>query len=553
MTSLDWIVLLAFFALVVAVSLAASRGERTRADYFLAGRSLPWWLVGFSLIASNISTEQFVGMTGQAARAGLAVASYELLAAPALVLVAWVLLPRFLRAGLYTIPEFLEYRFDRATRSLLAALMAVFFVVTVLSAVLYSGATFLSSVLDVPGVLERNGLASPERAESRAFLLSVWTIALIATVYTVIGGLKAVVWSDLLQGAALLAGGALVLWLALDALAQGGGVLAGWRRFVEEQGDRLHLVRPWNDPDVPSLSLVTGLWIPVLFYWGLNQFITQRVLAAGSLREGQKGIFFAAAVKLLMPMFVVLPGMLAVSLLGPALAAAHPDQAYPLLLRELLAPGLLGFLLAAIAGAVMSTFNSGLNSAATVIVLDLYAVHVAPGLSEAQAVRIGRIATLLLALLACLWTPVIQAFEGVFGYIQELWGFVSAPTCAVFFAGLCWPRLPARAARTALILGPLLYALSRAPAWAWSAAEARALGALPALLHRYASLAFLYHLFILFVLLTAGLWLWSRLDPLPAPVRLPDRSQVDLTPWRFSRAAGLALLLATAAIYAAWW
>jgi solute:Na+ symporter, SSS family len=553
MTTLDLLVLIGFFAVVIAVSLAASRGERTRADYFLASRGLSWWLVGFSLIASNISTEQFVGMTGSAARAGLAVASYELLAAPALVLVAWILLPRFLRAGLFTIPEFLEYRYDRATRTILAALMAVFFVLTVLSTVLYSGATFFSGILDLPQRLTEWGWAEGPAAADLAFTLNVWLIGAIATVYTVIGGLKAVVWSDLVQGGMLLLGGALVLFLALDRMAGSGTWLEAWQGFAAANADRLHLVRPWNDPDVPSLSLVTGLWIPVMFYWGLNQFITQRVLAAGSLAEGQKGIFFAAAIKLLLPLIVVLPGMMAVTILGERLPADQADQAYPLLLRELLGPGLLGLMLAAIGGAVMSTFNSGLNSAATVVVLDLYGNHVAPHMSETQAVRVGRWTTLLLAILACLWTPVIRSFEGVFSYIQELWGFVSAPTCAVFFAGLVWPRTPARAARWALLLGPCLYGLSRAPSWFLTTAEAEAKGTLWSNLHAYSSLAFLYHMFILFLLLSSGLWLWSRLAPLAAPVTLPDRAAVPLAPWRYSTAVGCSLLFLTLAIYCWWW
>ncbi len=223
MTTLDFVVLFAFLAIVAVVSVAASRQENDRADYFLAGRSLPWWLIGFSLIASNISTEQFVGMTGTASRAGLAVASYEWLAAPALVFVAWWLLPRFLRAGIMTIPEFLEYRFDRATRSILAGLMAVFFVFTVLATVLYSGSTFLSGVLDLPGLFARHFDLTPQTAESVAFYTGVWGIGLFAGVYTVLGGLKAVVWSDLLQGAALLAGGLTVALLALAELGQGQG------------------------------------------------------------------------------------------------------------------------------------------------------------------------------------------------------------------------------------------------------------------------------------------------------------------------------------------
>lgn len=550
MTTLDFVVLFAFLAIVAVVSVAASRQENDRADYFLAGRSLPWWLIGFSLIASNISTEQFVGMTGTASRAGLAVASYEWLAAPALVFVAWWLLPRFLRAGIMTIPEFLEYRFDRATRSILAGLMAVFFVFTVLATVLYSGSTFLSGVLDLPGLFARHFDLTPQAAESVAFYTGVWGIGLFAGVYTVLGGLKAVVWSDLLQGAALLAGGLTVALLALAELGQGQGIVAGWHAFTTANADRLHVIRPWNDPDVPSLSLVTGLWIPVMFYWGLNQFITQRTLAAGSLAEGQKGIFFAALIKLSLPLMVAMPGMMAVQILGADQAG---DGAYPALLRHLLGPGMFGLMLAAITGSILSTFNSGLNSAATVVTLDLYGTYVEPAMSEKRAVRVGQIATVVLGVASCLWAPIIRSFDGVFGYIQELWGFVSAPTCAVFFAGLLFRRLPAGAAKTALFVGPLLYLVSRTPAWLLTAEEAAERGGLVAALRAYAGMSFLYHMFVLFLVLVAGLALWARLRPLPTEWTLPDRAMVDVRPHPRAKLYGALVLAATAAIYAWFW
>lgn len=553
MTALDVSLFLLFLVVVAGVSIAASRGERTRADYFLAGRGLSWWLIGFSLIASNISTEHFVGMTGNAARSGLAVASYEWLAAPALVFVAWWLLPLFLRAGIYTIPEYLEYRYDRATRSILASLMVLFFVLTVLATVLYSGATFLCSVLDLPHILsERFGLEEAT-ADLVAFQIGVFGIGIGAGVYTVLGGLKAVVWSDLLQGSALLIGGAMVTVLGFLALGDGSGLSAGYARFVETNGEKLHVVRPWNDPEVPSLTLVTGLWIPVMFYWGLNQFIMQRTLAAGSLSEGQKGLLFAAAIKLLLPWIVVVPGMLAVNILGERLDPSQYDQAYPILLRELLPAGLLGLMMAAITGSVMSTFNSGLNSAATIVSLDLWSIYVDRNLSEEGAVRVGRVTTVILAVAACLWAPMIRSFDGVFVYIQEFWGFVSAPTCAVFFAGLLFPRVPAFSARAALLVGPLLYLVSRAPSWAWSAEEAEALGGPVRALHAYASLPFLHHMFILFVVLVAGMLLCGRLFPLSAARPLPNRPAVELKSMPRLRLFGIGIILLTLGHYILFW
>ena len=548
---IDLWIFLGALILVAVVSIIASRGESTRTQYFLAGRKLTWWLIGFSLIASNISTEHFVGMTGNAAKSGLAVASYEWLAVPALILVAWWLLPAFLRAGIFTIPEYLEYRYDRATRSILAVLMVVFFVLTVLATVLYGGALFLMSVFELDRHLAEAWELTPERAESVAFMLCVWGIGLAAGVYTIIGGLGAVVWSDLIQGSALLIGGVLVFILALFALGEGEGALAGWRNFSTTNAESLHVVRSWNDPEIPSLSLATGLWIPVLFYWGLNQFIVQRTLASGSLAEGQKGILFAAAIKLLLPFLVVIPGMMAVQILGEQFDPTKPDQAYPAMIRELLPVGVLGVMLAAVAGAVLSTFNSGLNSAATVFTLDLWGTHVQPGMSDRSAVRVGRITTTVLAIAACLWAPVIHGFDGVFNYIQELWGFVSAPTCAVFFVGLLFLRVPAGAARTALILGPLLYLFSRSPTWLMKEESATA-GGLTQALYTYASMSFLYHMFIIFIVLCALMLGWGALAP-GEERPLPRNAVVDMQPMRGLHVGSMALLLSVGALYLIFW
>jgi SSS family solute:Na+ symporter len=207
----------------------------------------------------------------------------------------------------------------------------------------------------------------------------------------------------------------------------------------------------------------------------------------------------------------------------------------------------------AITGAVLSTFNSGLNSAATLVTLDLWAVHVNPRLSEAGSVRLGRIVTCVLAVAACLWAPLIKSFDGVFDYIQEFWGFVSAPTCAVFFVGLRWRRVPASAARLALVAGPLLYLASRAPVWIWSAEEAQAAGGAIAAVHAYASMSFLYHMFVLFLVLVALMLASGRARPLPAPVELPERAEVDLTPFRGARLAGGLVLAATATLYLLFW
>ena len=317
---IDVVIFVAFIASVVAVGLWKSReadGEKDVQDYFLAGRGLTWWLVGFSLIAANISTEQFVGMSGAAAsHVGLAIASYEWLAAVTLTVVAFAFLPYFLRAGIYTMPEFLEYRFNSAARFVMA-LMTVLIYLLLLGAVTYSGA------LTVQTIGARFG------TEIDLLLPSAF-IALIAMIYVVAGGLKASVWADLLQGTALIIGGAIVMWIAFSALseAESAATIVDGKvtveqldaekgalgRFMDLNSRQLNMFLPMSDNVLPWTALLLGVWIPNFYYWGLNQYITQRTLGSSSLAEGQKGIVFAAYLKLLIPFVVVIPGILAFNL-----------------------------------------------------------------------------------------------------------------------------------------------------------------------------------------------------------------------------------------------
>ena len=327
---------------VIALGIWKSRdedtsGENGASDYFLAGRGLTWWLVGFSLIAANISTEQFVGMSGSSANwLGMAIASYEWMAAVTLIFVAFWFLPKFLKAGLYTIPEFLEYRFDGVARLAMAipAIVTLVFVTT--SSVIFSGGKFVSEYYNEVPIL--NNLT-----------YVCWMIAIFAAVYVFIGGLKACAWTDLIWGAALIVGGAIVMFLAFDVLADKPAeelfltkvansdatveqinAASSWERFMllndgvdgeavavngpNGSGGKVHMVRPKEDSDIPWTALLIGLWIPNFFYWGLNQYIVQRTLGSKSLAEGQKGIVFAATLKLLIPFLVVIPGILAFNL-----------------------------------------------------------------------------------------------------------------------------------------------------------------------------------------------------------------------------------------------
>jgi SSS family solute:Na+ symporter len=328
---LDLFVFFGFIFAVIAVGIGMSRNEKDSEDYFLAGRGLSWWLIGFSLIAANISSEQFIGMSGQAAmHVGLAIASYEWMAAITLVVVAFLFLPKFLGAGIYTIPEYLEYRFNRAARSLMSLLMVAVCVLVSFTAVVYSGALTASVLF---GEVELWG----------GFRINVtnasWVIGILSAIYVVAGGLKACAWADLLQGSALIVGGAIVSYLAFQALGRAEPTAIGLavehsgagaiERFRELNSDKLHMVLPRTDLILPWTALVLGLWIPNFYYWGLNQYIVQRTLGSESVAAGQRGIVFAAGMKLIIPFIIVLPGIIAFNLFSREmldLAAADNQQ-----------------------------------------------------------------------------------------------------------------------------------------------------------------------------------------------------------------------------------
>ncbi len=423
----DQVGFVAYLVVLALIGWAAGRREERAEDYFLAGRRLPWWLIGASLLASNVSTEHFVGMAGAGARAdvGLAIASYEWMAAVTLVVVARWFLPRFLAGRISTMPEFLERRFSPAARTWLALYMLVAYVFVALATVLYSGAL---------AVEELFGLPLP---------LGILLLAAVGGGYTVWGGLRAVVWTDFLQAATLLAGGAFAAWLALDAV---GGV-AALRAATPE---RFHVVKPLSDPELPWFAVFFGgLWIANLFYWGCNQFITQRVLAARDLRQARRGVVFAAGLKLLVPFLIVVPGIAAAVLYEGRLES--PDRAFPTLLGDLLPDGARGPMLAALLGAVLSSLDSMLNSAATIFSLDVWR-RFRPDTPDHALMRVGRLSTFGILLVAVLWAPALGRFPGIFRYVQEFWGLVTPGVAVVFLAGLFTRRASAGGAVAALAL-----------------------------------------------------------------------------------------------------
>ena len=495
-----------FLAAVVGISIYASRKEETSEDYFLAGRNLSWWLIGFSLIASNISTEHFVGMAGAGfGQAGMAIASYEWIAAVALVIIGLFLLPLYLRLGIYTMPEFLENRYGSKARTLMAFYMMIAYVGVAIAAVLYSGALGLSAVFGLD------------------LTLGIWLIGILAGIYTIYGGLKAVVWSDLLQGSALLLGGAAVALIGL-------GKVGGLSEFLTQNAGKMHVILPADHPDIPWTAMLFGIWIPNFFYWGFNQFITQRTLGAKSLAQGQNGIMLAAAIKLIIPFIIIFPGIMAFQLFRDQIAS--PDQAYPVLIKHLLPIGLRGILFAALAGAVMSSLDSMLNSASTIFTMDIYKQHVNPEGDARQTIRIGRIATAFFVVAGCLLAPLPARFEGVFQYIQLVWGFISPAIVAVFVFGLIFRRAPQKAALTAMLVGVPLYGL---------------------LLWQLPGVAFLNHMALTFTVLIIVMAAITVISPLEKPVVFTSTGQVDLAVSPLAWKLGTAILIATAMLYFYFW
>jgi len=504
----DVVIFLIFFIIVVGVSMYKSRKEETGEDFFLASRGLLWPMIGISLIAANISTEQIVGMSGQGAgNVGMAVASYEWMAAITLVVVAFFFLPRFLRSGIYTMPEYLEYRYNSAARSIMAFYMMVIYVAVTISAVIYSGALTLNTIFDMN------------------LIVAVWIIGGIASLYATWGGLKAVAWADLFQGSALIIGGIITVVIGFIAV---GGV----ESFFTHNADRLHMILPADHPVIPWTALIIGLWIPNFYYWGLNQYITQRTLAAKTLRQGQMGVIFAAALKLIIPFIVVFPGIMAYQLYSDQLANA--DAAYPLLIRNLIPAGLRGFIFAAIAGAVISSLASMLNSASTIFTMDLYKRHWNKDASPRKQVSLGRITTLVLVIIGCFIAPQLgnPRFQGIFNYIQEFQGFVSPGILAAFVFGMVFKKAPSSTGVLALILSPIFYGIQ---------------------LYAFSEIAFLNRMAITFGLILLILLINTIINPLEKPKEMPIRENFDMKPSKSVLRMGIAVIAVTILLYIIFW
>jgi len=443
---------LAFTILVAVISYYYTSGDtnQTSDDYFLGGRSLTAGVIAGSLLLTNLSTEQLIGLNGTAFTEGILVMCWETLAAIAMVVTALFLLPRYLKGGLTTVPQFLESRYDTVTKTIASALFLSGYVVVLLPIVLYSGALAFVSMFDIP---EQLGIS-----ETAALWLCVWGIGIIGSIYAVFGGLKAVAISDSINAVGLLIGGLMIPILGLLHIGNG-SIATGIDNLYQFDPSKFNAIGD-SSASVPFATIFTGMMLVQLFYWGTNQAIIQRALAAKDLKEGQKGLLLAAGVKILGPLILVLPGMIAFYLFKGQLNT--PDQAYPELVKAVLPAPLVGFFAAVIFGAIMSSFNSTLNSSVTLFGLDIYKEHINKDASDEMVINYGKRFGLLLAFLAMFIAPFIaNAPKGLFGYLQEINGCYSIPILTIIVVGYLTKRVPAIAAKIAILLGAILYAISQ--------------------------------------------------------------------------------------------
>ncbi|AQR62341.1 sodium transporter [Brevundimonas sp. LM2] len=426
------------FGLAQWVSRDKGGEKKTSTDYFLASKNLPWWAIGASLIAANISAEQIIGMSGSGYVIGLGIASYEWMAALTLLIVGKFFLPIFLRNDIVTMPQFLQQRYGPTIRNVMAVFWLLLYVFVNVTSILWLGSIAVNTV---------TGLDQ---------MYAIVAIGVFALAYQLWGGLKAVALTDIVQVALLVAGGLIIGYIALSEIGGASGALRGFTTLLTRFPEKFDMILSPDNPnfkELPGIAvLLGGLWIMNISYWGFNQYIIQRALAAKSLAEAQKGIAFAAYLKLLMPVIVVLPGMAAL-VLAPTLSA--PDQAYPTMMN-LLPAGLKGLVFAALIAAIVASLASKVNSISTIFTLDLYA-KANKGASEQHLVLVGRIAAFAAMVIGILVArPLLGGFSQAFQFIQDFTGFFTPSIVVIFILGLFWKRASEAGALTAAIGGVAL-------------------------------------------------------------------------------------------------
>jgi len=500
--------------------------------YFLAGRSLTFPLIAGSLLLTNLSTEQLVGLNGDAFTDGLCVMVWEVVSVISLVMMAWFFLPRFLKSGIATVPEYLEVRFDQQTQFICNIIFLIAYVGILLPIILYTGAQGMIGVLDVKLLLGSLPESFDIETNTFALWLIVWMVGIVGSIYALFGGLRTVAVSDTLNGIGLLVGGMMITFFALAHLGGEGGISAGIEQLSSEQENRFNSLGT-DDSSVPYHTVFSGIFLLTLFYWTTNQQIIQRTFGASSLAEGQKGVLLTGALKLLGPIYLVLPGMIAYSM--------YQDQeiesvtAYGRLVSDVLPAPLTGFFAAAMIGAILSSFNSALNSSCTLFSLGFYKRVMKPDATEREVVMSGKIFGWIVAVSAMCIAPALAKTESIFGYLQKMNGMYFIPIFAVVLVGMMTRRVPALAAKIGLLVGIGTIAVGYF---------------VPPVVTLLESLHTFHFLGAVFLSLVVMMLVIGAIQPQEVEFLQEDVKAVDMTPWKHATLSGILLIVAVFAIYA---
>tara|TARA_R110002111_G_scaffold2705_5_gene18054 strand:+ start:45276 stop:46907 length:1632 start_codon:yes stop_codon:yes gene_type:complete len=500
--------------------------------YFLAGRSLTYPLIAGSLLLTNLSTEQMVGLNGAAFTDGLCVMVWEVLCVVALVFMAWFFLPRFLKSGVATVPEYLGIRFDHQTQVITNLIFLVAYVGILLPIILYTGATGMLGILDVPSMLGSWPESLGLDPHTTALWLIVWIVGIIGSIYALFGGLRTVAVSDTINGVGLLVGGFLITGYALAMLGGEGGISAGASHLLDEQRERFNSIGS-PQSSVPFGAVFSGIFLLNLFYWTTNQQIIQRTFGASSLAEGQKGVLLTGALKLLGPLYLVIPGMIAFTMFAGEHIKA--DHAYGLLVNRVLPAPLTGFFAAAMIGAILSSFNSALNSSCTLFSLGLYKNVLQQEASEAAVVKSGKVFGWIVAIVAMCLAPLLANTTSIFSYLQKMNGIYFIPIFAVVLTGMLTRRVPSIAAKIGLITGFAVIAIGY---------FVSPFDIIVGSLHEFHFLGIVFS-WLMILMLVIG-----EIAPRETEFVQEDVGAVDMTPWQLAKPAGLILILIVLTIYA---
>ena len=524
-----------FTALVAVIAAVKTREENldTQDGYFLAGRSLTGPVIAGSLMLTNLSTEQLVGQAGQTYATNMGPMAWESTSCIALILLAFVFVPRYLKMGLTTIPEFLEQRYDSGLRKLITLLLLLGYLLTYLPTVLYSGALVFNQIFNISGLLQVS--------ELQCVTVTATAIGIVGAIYAIFGGLKAVAVSDTVNGIGLIVGGIALPVITVCAFGHGSFV-DGIHNFINLiPAEKFNAINPANAqaPMIPWPVLFTGMVVNNLFYWATNQTIIQRALGAKNLAEAQKGAIYAAALKIITPLFIAICGLLVFYmahnglLSGDQVAALEKtsDLAYPTLIITMMPKPLLGFFAAVLFGAILSSFNSALNSCITLYTLDLHRPLFNPDASDKHLVRIGKRFGIVLAIISiCIAPAVSLAPSGLYDFLQSCFGFFNVPILATVIIGMFTKYTPPIAPKAGLVLHVVLYSLTKTPLF-------------PIHCH------YLYVLFFLFVFQIAFQLIMGKVRPTAQPYVMKDAQVVDMAPWKHGKKAAIICIVLMLALY----